>query len=89
MVPRQLGDVHQAVDAAQIHEGAEVHDGGHVALEAHALGELGEDLGALVLAALLQENAARQHDVVAVAVHLDDAGLDLGAQVGVQILRRP
>ena len=86
MVPRQLGDVHQAVDAAQIHEGAEVHDGGHVALEAHALGELGEDLGALVLAALLQENAARQHDVVAVAVHLDDAGLDLGAQVGVQIL---
>ena len=86
MVPGQLGDVHQAVDAAQVHEGAEVHDGGNVALEAHALGELGEDLGALVLAALLQENAAGQHDVVAVAIHLDDAGLDLGAQVGVQIL---
>ena len=32
MVPGQLGDVHQAVDAAQVHEGAEVHDGGNVAL---------------------------------------------------------
>ncbi len=86
MVPGQLGDVHQAVDAAQIHEGAEVHDGGDGALEAHALGELREDLGALVLAALLQKHAAGQHDVVAVAVHLDDAGLDLGAQVHVQVL---
>ena len=35
-----------------------------------------------LLAALLQENATGQHDVVAVAIHLDDAGLDLGAQVG-------
>ena len=31
-------------------------------------------------------NAAGQNDVVAVAVHLDDAGLDLGAQVHIQIL---
>ena len=67
-------------------EGAEVHDGGDGALEAHALGQLREDLGALVAAALLKQHAAGEHDVVAVAVHLDDAGLDLGAQVHVQVL---
>ena len=86
MVPRQLGDVNQAVDAAQVNEGAEVDDGGNGALEAHALDELGEDFGALVLAAFLKQNAAGQHDVVAVAIHLDDAGFDLGAQVHVEIL---
>ena len=31
-------------------------------------------------------DAAGQHHVVAVAVHLDDAGLELGAQVHVQVL---
>ncbi len=41
---------------------------------------------ALVLAAFLKQHAAGQHDVVAVAVHLDDAGFDLGAQVHVEIL---
>ena len=86
MVPRQLGDVNQTVDAAQVNEGAEVDDGGNGALEAHALDELGEDFGALVLAAFLEQHAAGQHDVVAVAIHLDDASFDFGAQVGVEIL---
>ena len=48
--------------------------------------ELREDLGTLVLAALFEQHAAGQHDVVAVAIHLDDAGFDLGAQVRVEIL---
>ena len=55
-------------------------------IEETVLRELRQDLGALVLAALLQQHAAGQHDVVAVAVHLDDAGFDLGAQVHVEIL---
>ncbi len=81
MVPGELGDVDQAVDAAQVNEGTEVNDGGNGALEAHALDELGQDLGALVLAALLEDNATGEDDVVAVAIHLDDAGLDAGAHV--------
>ena len=85
MVPRQLGDVNQTVDAAQVNEGAEVDDRGNGALEAHALDELGEDFGALVLAAFLEQHAAGQHDVVAVAIHLDDASFDFGAQVGVEV----
>ncbi len=76
----------EAVDAAQIHEGAEVHDGGNGALETHAALELGEDLGALGLAGLLEHDATGQNDVVAVAVHLDDASLDGGAHVGGEVL---
>ena len=45
--------MHQAIDAAEVDEGAEVDDRGDGALEAHALRELRQDLGALVLAALL------------------------------------
>ena len=78
--------MNQAVDAAEVHEGAEVHDRGDGALEAHADLELGEDLLALGLAGLLEHDAAGEDDVVAVAVHLDDAGLDAGAHVGVEVL---
>ena len=45
-----------------------------------------EDLGALGLAGLLEHHAAGEHDVVAVAIHLDDAGLDAGAEVGGEVL---
>ena len=71
---------------SEVDERAEVDDGGDGALQAHALRELGQNLGALVLAAFFQQHAAGKHDVVAVAVHLDDAGLELGAHVHVEIL---
>ncbi len=64
VVPGKLGDVHQAIDAAQIDERAEVDDRGNRALEAHALRELVRISAALVLAALLEQNAAGQNDVV-------------------------
>ena len=86
MVPGELGDVHETVDAAEVDEGAEVDDRGHGALEAHADLELGENLLALGLACLLEDDAAREDDVVAVAVHLDDAGLDARAHVGGEVL---
>ena len=41
---------------------------------------------ALGLAGLLEHDAAGEDDVVAVAVHLDDAGLDAGAHVSGKIL---
>ena len=72
MAPRQLGDVHQAVDAAEVDERAEVDDGGDGARRRSALLELARNLAALVLAAFLEHHAAREDDVVAVAVHLDD-----------------
>ncbi len=86
VAPRQLGDVHQSVDAAEVDERAEVDDGGDVTRQDHALLQLAEDLGALVLAAFLEHHAAREDDVVAVAVHLDDACLEARAGVGGEVL---
>ena len=43
-------------------------------------------LRALGLAGLLEDDATGEDDVVAVAVHLDDASLDAGAEVGVEVL---
>ena len=86
VVPGELGDVDEAVDTAEVDEGAEVNDGGNGALETHARLELGQDLGALGLTGLLEHDATGEDDVVAVAVHLDDAGLDAGAHVGGEVL---
>ena len=86
MAPGELGDVDQTVDATQVDERTEVDDAGDDALEVHALGELGQDLCALGLAALFEDDAAGKHDVVAVAIHLDDASLEGGVDVGGEIL---
>ncbi len=86
MVPRKLGDMDQTVDTAKVDKRAEVDDAGDGALEAHALGKLGENLSTLVATALLEENATGQNNVVAVAIHLDDASLNLGAEVHIKIL---
>jgi hypothetical protein len=83
MAPRQLGDVHQAVDAAEVDESAEVDDGGNVPLRRMPLVSLERTSARSCLAALFEDDAAGQDDVVAVAVHLDDAGLEVGAQVGI------
>ena len=52
-----------------------------VPFEAHALRELLEDFCTLVLAALFEENTTGKNNVVAVAIHLDDASFDFGAEV--------
>ena len=56
--------MNQAVDAAEVHKCTEVHDGGNSALETHAALELGENLGTLGLAGLLEHHAAGENDVV-------------------------
>src|SRR5690625_371085 len=85
VLPGQLGDVHQAVDTAEIDEGAEVDDGGHRALADLALLQGLQEVGADRGLGLLQVGAARQDHVVAVLVELDDLRLDLLADVGLQV----
>ena len=85
VLPGQLGDVHQAVDSAEVDECAEVDDRADDALADGALLQLVEELAAHLGLGLLQPGAAGQHHVVAVLVELDDLGLDLLADVRLQI----
>ena len=81
VLPRELGDVHEAVHAAQVDERAEVDDRGHDALADLALLEVVEEGAARLALRLLEQRAAAQDDVVAVLVELEDLGLDLLAEV--------
>ena len=71
--PGDVGDMKQAVDAAEIDESAVVGDVLDDALEHLALLEVGQQLGALLGPRLLEHGAARDDDVAAMAVHLEDA----------------
>ena len=84
--PGKLGDVDQAVDAVEVDERAEVDDVGDRALHDLAGLQPVEDLLADLLALLLEHRAARQHDVVARAVELDDLALDRLAEELVEVL---
>src|SRR3984893_937257 len=70
--PRDVGDVQQAVDAAEIHEGAVVGDALDHAVDDLAFSEIRRQLLALLVAGLLQHGAAGHHDVAAAAIHLED-----------------
>ncbi len=70
--PRDVGDVQQAVDAAEIDEGAVVGDVLDHAVEDLAFLQAGDQLGALLGAGLFEHGAAGHDDVAARAVHLED-----------------
>src|SRR3954469_18947920 len=70
--PRHVGDVEQAVDAAQVDERAVVGDVLDHALEDLALGEDVERVLLLLGVLLLEEGLAREHDVAALLIDLDD-----------------
>src|SRR5213596_3355055 len=70
--PAHVGDVQEAIDAAQVDEGAVVGDVLHGAREHHALGEHLERVLLLLLALLLEDGAAGEDDVAAAPVHLDN-----------------
>ena len=70
--PRDVGDVQQAIDAAEIDEGAVVGDVLHHAVEDLAFLQALDQLGALLGAGLFQHGAAGDDDVAAGAVHLED-----------------
>ncbi|AGP30645.1 polyribonucleotide nucleotidyltransferase [Corynebacterium terpenotabidum Y-11] len=77
--------MHQAVDTAEIDEGAEVDDGGHDTLADLALLQLVQELGADLGLGLLEPGTTGQDNVVALLVQLDDLGLDLLANVRLEI----
>jgi hypothetical protein len=68
----EVRDVEQAVDAAQVHERAVIGDVLDHALDDLALGQRLDEAGALLGAGLFQDGAARDHDVAAAAIHLED-----------------
>ncbi len=70
--PRDIGDVQQAIDAAEIDERTVIGDVLHHAGQDLAFLEVGDQLVAGFGAALLEHGAARDHDVAARAVHLQD-----------------
>ncbi len=85
MLPGELGDVDEPVDAAEVDEGAEVDDrGDHTAADL-ALLQLGEEVLPNRRLGLLEPGTAGEHHVVAVLVELDDLGLDLLAHVGLEV----
>ncbi len=73
--PGDVGDVQQAVDAAQVHECAVVGDVLDHAVDDLTLFEVLHQLLALLGARLFQHGAAGDDDVAAAAVHLQDLEL--------------
>ncbi len=71
-LPAHVGDVEQAVDAAQVHERTVVGDVLDHAFADFALLQLADELGALFGAGLFQDGAARDDDIAARTVHLED-----------------
>jgi len=84
--PTELADVDETVDAVEVDERPEVDDVRDGALDDVADVELVDDLLADLLALLLEDRAPREHDVVAVAVHLDDTAVELLPDVFGKIL---
>ena len=85
VLPGQLGHVDQAVHAAQVDEGAEVdHRRDHTPADLARL-EVGEELAALLLLGLLQPGPPGENHVVAVLVQLDDLGVEVATDVGLEV----
>jgi hypothetical protein len=78
--PGHVGDMKEAVDAAEVHERAEVGDVLDRALAGLAFLDLLHQLALQALALLLDQLAARDDDVHPGLVDLDDLGLDLLAR---------
>ena len=74
--PGEVGDVQQAVDAAQVDERAVVGDVLDDALDDRAFLQRRQQLLALFAEARFEHGAARHDDVVALAVELDDLELE-------------
>ena len=70
--PGDVGDVQEAVDAAEVDEGAVIGDVLDRAVDDLTLFEVLHQLLALLGARLFQDGAARDHDVAAPAIHLED-----------------
>src|SRR6478736_3920630 len=81
VLPRELGDVHETVDATEVDERTEVDDRRDDTLADLARVQVGEEGRTRLGLRLLEERATREDDVVAVLVELEDLRLDLLAEV--------
>ncbi|GJD70977.1 hypothetical protein MMMDOFMJ_3931 [Methylobacterium gnaphalii] len=70
--PRHVGDVQQTVDAAEIDERAVLGDVLDDAIDDLTLFEVGHQLATLLGAALFEHGPARDDDVAAATIHLED-----------------
>ena len=70
--PRDIRDVQQSVDAAEVNKRAVIGDIFDHTVEYLAFLEAGDQLGALFGAAFLEYGAARNDDIAARAIHLED-----------------
>src|SRR5215831_8395020 len=86
--PREVGDMQQAVDAAEIDECAVIGDVLDDALDGGAFLQVREQRLSLGSLAGLEHGAARHDHVVALPVELDDLELHLLALVGHGVLHR-
>src|SRR5262249_39680509 len=86
--PRHGGNVQQAIDAAQVDESAVVGQVLDGAGKVCALVKLFQGLAALFGQNLVENGFARDHDVAALAVQLDDAHFNLLPFHGIEIVRR-
>ena len=86
VVPRKLGDVNQTIDATKVNEGTKLNDGRNGTLELHANLKLAKDVLTLCLTCLFKNHTARKNDVIAIAIHLDNASLNTGTHKGAEIL---
>jgi len=74
--PRHVGHVEQAVETVKVHEGTEFRKIFDAALHLRTLVEVGKELGALLVALLLNQFASGEDNVLAVFVEFDDAALE-------------
>jgi len=70
--PGHVGDMQQAVDAAQVHEGAVIGDVLDHAFQHLAFGQIGHQFGALHGQGDFQNGPAGDHYVAPASVHLQD-----------------
>ncbi len=70
--PRDVRDMKQTIDAAEIDEGTVVGDVLHHAVEDHALLQALDQFAALLGTGLFQNGTARHHDVAASPIHFQD-----------------
>ena len=85
VLPGQLGDVDETVNAAQVDESTEVDDGRDDAGADLALLQVREEGLTDLALSLLEPGAAREHNVVAVLVEFDDLRFELFADIRQEI----